>query len=171
MDQQRVLRSRIWSALYFISTEEESGGARQKAASLLGCHISANESVRTRSYNWISWIKLPTPSPRKSDRQPMRAHTDSLAYLPMGAPTDRLEPNTYKNCQTPPEKWPIRKQGSFTELIQKCLPRITNNLQISMNSTLMKRDTSPLPVLLLNSLCVSTLIYTWEKSDDWPLQL
>ena len=56
----------------------------------------------------------------------------------------------------------------FTELIQRCPTRTTDNLQ---NSIVMKRDPLFLPVLQLNSLCVSALIHTWEKSDDWPLQL
>ena len=69
------------------------------------------------------------PNPLKSDRQPMRAHTDSLAYLPMGVHTDRLEPNTYKNCQTPPEKSPQHKGFTWlTELVQRCPTQTTNNL-------------------------------------------
>ena len=72
---------------------------------------------------------LNAPNPLKSDRQPMRAHTDSLTYLPMGVHTDRLEPNVYKNCQTPPEKSPQHKGFTWlTELIQRCPTQTTDNL-------------------------------------------
>ena len=68
---------------------------------------------------------------------------------------------------------PVAHKGytGFTELIQKCLPRTTNNLHISENSIVMKRGTLFLPVLQLNGLCVSTLTHTYEKSDNWTLQL
>ena len=66
---------------------------------------------------------------------------------------------------------PVALKGctGLTELVRKCLPRTTNNLQTSMNSIVMRRGTLFLPVLQLNSLCVSALTHTSEKSDNSPL--
>ena len=62
----------------------------------------------------------------------------------------------------PPEKWPSRTRrlcrAHWTHPIWKCLPRTTSNLQISMNSIEMKKDILFLPVLQLNSLCVTAFI-------------
>ena len=79
--------------------------------------------------------------------------------------------NHYKNGRPSLKSDPVANKGctGLTELIQKCLPRTTNKLQISKNSILYlavtKRNTILiLPALQLNRLCVSTLINTCEKN-------
>ena len=73
---------------------------------------------------------------------------------------------------SPAERWPSHTRSLHWahQTHPKCLPQTTDNLHISMNFIVMKRHTFEfLPALQLNGLCISTLIHTYEKSDDLPL--
>ena len=68
----------------------------------------------------------------------------------------------YKNWRPLMKSGPVAPKGctGLTKLIQRCPTRTTDNLP---NSIVMKRDPLFLPVLQLNSLCVSALIIS-EKN-------